>query len=67
VVFAGRLTDLRHSLDAWPDADWAAASAAIEPALNHLERNINPTLALVNMILDVREAVSANRQDAKVS
>ena len=58
MVFAGRLTDLRRSLDAWPDADWSAATAAIEPALNHLERNINPTLALTNMILDVREAIS---------
>ncbi len=35
--------------------DWAIA--AVEQALSHLERNINPTLALVNMILDVREAI----------
>lgn len=61
VVFASQLSDLRRYRDAWPDADWGAASASIEQALNHLERNINPTLALTNMILDVREAVSKHR------
>ncbi len=58
IVFTRRLTDLRRSLEAWPDADWGAAAAAIEQVLGHLERNINPTLALTNMILDVREAIS---------
>jgi len=58
ISYPRRLTDLRHWLDAWPDADWGAATAAIEQVLVHLERNINPTLALTNMILDVREAIS---------
>ena len=58
IVFTQRLTGLRRSLEAWPDADWGAAAAAIEQVLAHLERNINPTLALTNMILDVREAIS---------
>jgi len=48
----------QHWLEAWPDADWGAATAAIEQVLSHLERNINPTLALTNMILDVREAIN---------
>ena len=58
IVFARRLTDLRRSLEVWPDADWGAATQAIEQVLGHLERNINPTLALTNMILDVRDAIS---------
>ena len=58
IVFNRRLADLRHWLEAWPDADWGAATAAIEQVLGHLERNINPTLALTNMILDVRDAIS---------
>jgi len=63
VVSAGRLADLQRHLETYPDADWGAAAAAIEQALSHLERNINPTLALTNMILDVREAIS-NQQSA---
>ena len=56
--FASQLSGLQRCLDAWPGADWSPATAAIEQALNHLERNINPTLALTNMILDVRGAIS---------
>lgn len=58
VVFAGRLEDLQRHREAYPEADWGVATAAVEQALTHLERNINPTLALTNMILDVREAIS---------
>ncbi|MFC1543143.1 ATP-binding protein [Candidatus Neomarinimicrobiota bacterium] len=58
MVFGRRMADLRRCLDTWPEADWAAATAAIEPTLNNLERNINPTLTLTNMILEVREALS---------
>ncbi len=61
IVFTRRLTGLQRSLETWPDADWGAATAAIEQVLAHLERNINPTLALTNMILDVREAISGQR------
>ncbi|MBW8034940.1 MAG: hypothetical protein FVQ79_04700 [Planctomycetes bacterium] len=60
---AAFVAGLRRSLEAWPDADWGAATAAIEQVLGYLERNINPTLALTNMILDVREAIS-NQQSA---
>ncbi|MCH7859799.1 MAG: hypothetical protein IID14_08885 [Candidatus Marinimicrobia bacterium] len=56
VVFAERLVDLERHRKAFPDADWGTAAAAVEQALGHLERNINPTLALTNMILDVRAA-----------
>ena len=56
VVFAERLADLERHGEAFPAADWGAAAAAVEQALGHLERNINPTLALTNMILDVRAA-----------
>lgn len=56
VVFAERLADLERHREAFPAADWGAAAAAVEQVLRHLERNINPTLALTNMILDVRAA-----------
>jgi len=67
IVFTGQLAELRLSLEAWPDADWGAASAAVEQVLAHLERNINPTLALTNMILDVRDAISQPASGSAVS
>lgn len=67
IVFTRRLTDLRRSLETWPDADWGAATTAIEQVLGHLERNINPTLALTNMILDVRDAISPPTGGSAVS
>lgn len=59
ITFASHITELRQCLNTWPHADWAAASATIEPTLSNLERNINPTLALTNMILSLREAICA--------
>ncbi|UCH63708.1 MAG: hypothetical protein JSU77_04480 [Fidelibacterota bacterium] len=67
IVFTRRLTDLRRNIEAWPEADWGAATAAIEQVLGYLERNINPTLALTNMILDVREAINPPAGGSAVS
>jgi DNA polymerase-3 subunit delta' len=61
VIFRQRVAELRRYLDTHPAADWGAATAAVEQALSHLERNINPTLALANLILDVREALQRER------
>ncbi|UCD36694.1 MAG: hypothetical protein JSW54_07560 [Fidelibacterota bacterium] len=66
VIFSQRLADLRGHLDAHPDADWGTATAAVQQVLIHLERNINPTLALTNMILDVREALGGKSTSGDV-
>ncbi|UCH10901.1 MAG: hypothetical protein JSU61_03175 [Fidelibacterota bacterium] len=62
VIFSQRITDLHRYLDAHPAADWGATTAAVEQVISHLERNINPTLALTNMILDIREALNGQRR-----
>ncbi len=59
ITFTNCMTELRRYLNTWPQANWAAAAATIEPVLINLERNINPTLALTNMIINLREAISA--------
>ena len=57
LVFAGRREELKGHHDAYPQADWGAAAAAVEEAQHLLERNIQPSLVLTNMILDVRAAI----------
>lgn len=56
VLFDNRLDELEQHLAAWPASDWGVAAMAVEQALGLLERNINPSLVLVNMILDIRGA-----------
>ncbi|MEE9465313.1 MAG: hypothetical protein V3W14_07070 [Candidatus Neomarinimicrobiota bacterium] len=56
VVFNGRLDELEKHRNSWPAADWGAAALVVDRTLNHLERNINPSLTLANLILDVRQA-----------
>ena len=59
LVFKARVEDLGRNLDAWPEADWGSTAAILEMVMSDLERNINPTLVLTNMILDVRKAIGA--------
>ncbi|MEE9161886.1 MAG: hypothetical protein V3U35_02850 [Candidatus Neomarinimicrobiota bacterium] len=65
LLFGSRKAELQRQLEGHPTADWGAAAAAVEQAQNLLERNVQPTLVLTNMILDVREAIS--RQSSAVS
>ena len=56
VLFDDRLDELEQQRAAWPASDWGVAAMAVEQALGLLERNINPSLVLVNLILDIRGA-----------
>lgn len=57
VAFSGQLPRLREHLGRFPDARWDEAAASVEQALALMGRNIQPTLVLTNLFLDVREAI----------
>jgi DNA polymerase-3 subunit delta' len=59
LIFKTRIADLGRTMEVWPEADWGNAAALIETVLTDLDRNINPTLVLTNMILDIRNAIGA--------
>jgi hypothetical protein len=59
LVFKDRTADLNKLLKAWPEANWGNAAAIMETVQRDLERNINPTLVLTNMILDVRDTIGS--------
>lgn len=59
LVFKTRLAELKRFQEAWPEADWGNTAAIVETVLKDLERNINPTLVLTNMILEIRDAIGA--------
>lgn len=63
VTFSGRRAELEGFLEAYPEADWGAAAAAVEQALRLLERNVQPTLVLTNLFLDVRAAAKGKASE----
>ncbi len=63
VTFSGRRAELEGFRATYPEADWGAAAAAVEQALRLLERNVQPTLVLTNLFLDVRAAAKGKVSD----
>lgn len=57
LVFPQKLADIQVQLENFPRAGWGTAAMAIESAQRLLERNINPTLVITNLILDIRLAM----------
>ena len=62
LIFTGRSDQLARHTVTWPRADWGAAALAVDRAINLLGRNINPGLALTNLILDVRGAIKGKAE-----
>lgn len=57
LVFGHRREELQRHLDTFPRAMWGVAALAVESGQSLLERHVNPTLVMTNLILDIRQAM----------
>lgn len=64
-IFSHKVDLQRRHLMEFPNSDWGTACQVVTQTQQLLERNMNPTLALANMILEMRIAMRNKMLDPK--